>query len=286
MLDLTNLAAVLQAKIAGLAPGADDKAVLLLTKAIESAIGRIGIADIEAATAEALADIAALKTSGTNAVGTATTNGTATIGGAITAGIAQINTALAQPHSHTVSQVTGLQTALDAKLAQGKHTIWIPAGSMTPRATNGASVAALERSNNKLMLRTLDFDAGVQEHAQFAVAMPKSWNEGTLSYQALWMGDGTGGVAWSLQGVAMGDIDSLDAGFGTAVQVTDAWASSGSVHITVESGAVTVAGPPAEGDLVFFQVFRAVADAADTMPVDAKLIGIRLYFTLAAGNDA
>ena len=57
-------------------------------------------------------------------------------------------------------------------------------------------------------------------------------------------------------------------------------------HIGPESSALTIAGTPAEGDLVYFQITRKVADAGDTLAADAKLIGVRLYFTTNAGNDA
>jgi hypothetical protein len=36
---------------------------------------------------------------------------------------------------------------------------------------------------------------------------------------------------------------------------------------------------------VIFQIARVPADAADTMAVDARLLGIRLYYTISAGND-
>lgn len=205
---------------------------------------------------------------------------------------AQVGAATAA-HAHAVSDTTGLQAALDGKaaaatvLTQGKHTIWVPAAAMTARTTNGAAAGTAETANNKIMRKSLDFDATVQEHAQFVVAMPKSWNEGTITFQALWtLTSGSGGVVWGLQGVAVGDGDALDAAFGAAQTVTDAAVAAAALHQTSESAAVTIAGSPAEGDMAAFQIYRAVADAADTLSNDALLLGVKLFYSVNAPNDA
>ena len=51
-----------------------------------------------------------------------------------------------------------------------------------------------------------------------------------------------------------------------------------------ESGAVTIAGSPSVDEEVFFQISRDVS--ADTLTADAKLLGIKLFFTTDAANDA
>lgn len=192
-----------------------------------------------------------------------------------------------------IGAISGLSAALDGKaaattvLTQGKHTIWVPAAAMTPRTTSGAASGTVESATNKIMRKTLDFDAAATEYAQFAIAMPKSWNEGTVSFQTLWTAaSGSGGVVWGLQAVAVGDGDGLDAAFGTAQTVADTLISAGALCQTAESAAVTVAGSPAENDLVIFQLYRAVADAADTAAVDAALLGVRLFYTVNTGSDA
>jgi hypothetical protein len=199
---------------------------------------------------------------------------------------AQVGAATAV-HTHAVNDTTGLQVALDGKLAQGKQTIWIPAAAMTARATNGAATGSVETTTNKVMKKTLDFDTATQEHAQFLIAMPKSWNEGTVTFQALWTAaGGSGGVAWGLHSVAVSDQDNLDSAFGTAQVVTDTLGTAGCLHQTGESAAVTIAGSPTENDLVVFQIYRDVANGADTLGQDALLLGVRLFYTVNAGNDA
>lgn len=179
---------------------------------------------------------------------------------------------------------------LDASVDGSKQTIWVPAGAMRPTTTNGcAALADVETTAGRPDVAVLDFDSSSDEHAQFAVAFPKGWNEGTVTFRAYWMeaGGTSGGVAWALQGVAISDGDTLDVAYGTAVVVTDtSLETAEDLHVTDESAAVTIAGTPAAEDLVYFRVFRDVSDAADTMAADARLVGIKLFYTLETLDDA
>tara|TARA_R100001440_G_scaffold72699_1_gene96733 strand:+ start:1431 stop:2561 length:1131 start_codon:yes stop_codon:yes gene_type:complete len=170
----------------------------------------------------------------------------------------------------------------------GKETIWIPAVAMYPNTTNGCAALAQVELSNAPEIKTLDFDKSSDEFAQFAVAFPKSWNEGTITFQAYFTADSTdtGTTSWALQGVALADNDSLNTAFGTAVAPT-AKAHSGTandLNVTAESGAVTIAGSPSTDEYVFFQIFRDVS--ADDLDADAKLLGIKLFYTTDAANDA
>jgi len=189
---------------------------------------------------------------------------------------------------------TGVAQAVDGgdntaaiKIA-GKESVWVPAVAMYPNSTNGcADIAQVELSNGP-EIRTLDFDKDSDENAQFAVAFPKSWNEGTITFQAYFTADSTntGTVSWVLAGVACADNDTINATFGTGVAPT-AKAHSGTandIDVTAESGAVTIAGSPSTDEQVFFQVTRDVS--ADDLTADAKLLGIKLFFTTDAANDA
>ena|SRR5436190_2705647 len=171
----------------------------------------------------------------------------------------------------------------------GKQTIYIPASAMISAGTSGASTATLESASNKLNYAVIDFDSTTQEYAHFQAAMPKSWDEGTVTFKAFWAAGvaSTGGVAWGLQGIAASDGDTIDTAFGTAVYVVDnGQSSTAKQYVSGESGAVTIGGSPAEGDLVYFRVTRDPANGSDDMAADARLIGIQLFFTTNAGNDA
>lgn len=171
----------------------------------------------------------------------------------------------------------------------GKETIWIPAAAMRPSASGGcASAATIATSANQPDIQSLDFDTTTQEYAQFSVAFPKSWNEGTVTAQFFWSHASTTtnfGVVWNLQGVAMSDDDAIAAAYGTAQQVSDTGGTTNDQYVTSETSAITIAGTPAEGDLVNFRVSRVTGDGSDTMAIDARLMGIKLYFTTDAGSD-
>ena len=189
---------------------------------------------------------------------------------------------------------TGVAKAVDAgdntgaiKIA-GKETIWVPASAMYPNTTSGCADLAQTELSNGPELKSLDFDKSSDEFAQFAVAFPKSWNEGTVTFQAFFTANSTdtGTTAWALQGVALADNGDLNTAFGTAVAPT-AKAMSGTANdlaVTAESGAVTIAGSPSTDEYVFFQISRDVS--ADDLDADAKLLGVKLFFTTDAANDA
>ena len=174
-------------------------------------------------------------------------------------------------------------------LLEGKHTIYVPVSSMLSSITSGPAFAQLESSTNDRNYTVLDFDTTADEHAQFQVAMPKSWNLGTVTFRGYWSTAGavTTGIALGLEGGALSDNEAIDAAWGTAVVVTDdAQSAAGEIYVTAESAAVTIGGTPAAGDLCWFRVFRDVSDANDDMTQDMRLIGIDLFITLTTGNDA
>ena len=183
----------------------------------------------------------------------------------------------------TSSGGTGLTGAV-----VGKQTIYIPAAAMYPNTTAGcADLAQVELSNGP-EIKVLDFDASSDEHAQFTVCFPKLWNEGTVTFQPFWTvtGTNTGTVAWGLSAVAFADNGDINTAFGTNV-VTTAKAHSGTsndLDVSAESGAVTIAGSPSVDEMVFFQIMRDVS--ADDQSGDARLLGVKLFFTTDSLTDA
>ena len=169
----------------------------------------------------------------------------------------------------------------------GKESIWIPALAMKPTVTNGcAPHVSVETTSARPDMQVLDFDKDSDEFAQFNICFPKSWNEGTITYQVYFAGiAATTNVTWTMAGVAVSDNGTIDVAFGTAVAVTDA--AQGAVEellISAESGAVTIAGSPATGELCYFASSRDVSE--DNMAGDARLLGVKIFFTTDAANDA
>ena len=187
-------------------------------------------------------------------------------------------------------EVTGAATVGGAAVkVAGKETMFVPAVAMYPSTTNPCSdVEQVETTALRPDLKVLDFAADADDFAQFAIAMPKSWNEGTVTFQPFWTvtGTNTGTVAWQLAGVAITNDESIDTAFGTQVATT-ALAFSGTSNdlmVSAESGAVTIAGSPAANDMCFFQINRDTS--ADDQTGAARLLGVKMFFTTDAANDA
>jgi hypothetical protein len=159
----------------------------------------------------------------------------------------------------------------------GTHTQWIPAGAWGARTTNGAVFAELELATNDIMLQTFDFDQTTSEGVQFWWEPPAEWNAGTITFNAKWTAaSGAGTVTWELSGHSYTNDDAIDVAIGgTPGSATDTLLLANDMHISPESGNVTIAGAT-KGEAILLQLRR---DIADTLTADAKLIGINITYT-------
>ena len=192
--------------------------------------------------------------------------------------------------STAVTSTAAELNQLDGVVAKtaGKETIWVPASAMQPTTSNPCSdLTTVETTSGRPDMVVLDFDKDSDEFAQFSVAFPKSWNEGTVTFQFFWSGiAATTGVTLGLQGVAVGDNDTIDVAYGTAVLVDDdAQGAVEEMLVSAESSAITIAGSPAVDQLCYFRIFRDVSATNDDMAGDCRLHGIKLFFTTDAAND-
>ena len=171
----------------------------------------------------------------------------------------------------------------------GKQTIFMPAVSMLPRKSNGCSrIQQIETVASNANIMTINFDSSLQEYAQFSVSMPKSWNIGTVSFQAIWSHSTTTvnfGVVWGLSCLALGAGENINQAFGTQVNVTTTGGTANYQYISPESAAITPGNSPAQSDTLYFQISRIIADAGDTLAVDARLHGIKIFYTTNLGSD-
>ena len=212
-----------------------------------------------------------------------------------TAAYGQIWTKTATPNELYFTNDAGndiqLTTGATGPLLTGKHSIWVPAEAISPRSNAGCADLATTAaaSNGRPDIRALAFDKTSTENGQFTIAMPKMWDEGTITFRAYWTNASvtSGGVTWGLKGVSLSDDDAINADFGTIVYVDDTQTGAAKdVHITGESNAVSISGSPAANDLTFFQIERGVSESNDTLNEDALLMGIKIFYTIDSGNDA
>jgi len=169
----------------------------------------------------------------------------------------------------------------------GLQTIWMPAVAMTSRATSGAAAGSYDSGAADISIATFDFDTTAQEFVHFQIAMPESWNEGTITFIPYWTntaGLTTETVEWKLQAYAVSNDDALNATFSNSVTSGDTWIAQNDLHVGPASGALTIDGTPAAGDAVLFELSRNVA-GTDNMTGDALLIGVKILYTVNAGTD-
>jgi hypothetical protein len=188
---------------------------------------------------------------------------------------------------------TNLAAALTGSVLKtaGVETIWIPAGAMKPKVTNGAGQSTYDSGSNDMTITTLDFDTTTQEYAHtLPIAMPKSWAHSSATMTAQFFWTNTGGsaaqtVRWSIAGLAVSDDDALNTAITTGAQtVDDTYLAQNDLHVSAATSAITIAGTPAQNDMVIFEITRVVA--SDDLEGDARLIGVKLLFTTNATNDA
>ena len=181
----------------------------------------------------------------------------------------------------TAAQVLTMNTGATAPewSAGGLQTIWIPAGAMRPTADNGCDeITDAGTQAGRPDMTVLDFAVSADKFAQFQIAFPKSWNEGTITFQVFWCSTATDNdaVNWTLQGVSVPDNSLIDVAYGNAVDVDDNnQGAAEEMLVSQVSAALTIAGAAVD-TVTFFRIGRDVSEGPAAE--DARLIGVKLFF--------
>lgn len=171
------------------------------------------------------------------------------------------------------------------------ETIFIPAGAMTALVTDGADPGTYEYPTNDIIREYFAFDGTSDEYVGFSFPMPENWDRGTVKVKFWWApGDSacTAGdiVTWEIAAGAKSNDDAIDAAVGTYVYVDDEVLAGkdGDDHWSDATGALTIGGTPALGDVVDFKVRRdadASGSGSDDMAEDAWLFGVLIQYKKA-----
>jgi hypothetical protein len=170
-----------------------------------------------------------------------------------------------------------------ADLGIDYETIWIPANTMTPTATNGAAAGTKEYATNDINMDYLAFDGATEEFAEFQLPMPENWDRSTIKAKLFWSsaaGSTTADtVEWEIQAGALSNDDAIDAALETAQVISDALLADAGADLQISGAtpAITVGGTPALGDLIHFKVSRNVG-GTDDMTEDAWLFGVWIQY--------
>lgn len=171
-------------------------------------------------------------------------------------------------------------------LGQGTHSLPIPGVAFTANTTSGAEFNAAETTTNKLMVNGYLFDQSTAEKADISIPMPDNWDGGTITASIYWETaiSGTNAVVWKVSALSLGDSDTVDTAYGTAQSVTDASNGANKRNITAFTSAITPSGTPAAGEELRIRVERDAANGSDTLAGDAKLVGLRLKYSLTSAT--
>lgn len=156
----------------------------------------------------------------------------------------------------------------------GTYIIYSATGTVI---TTAGIIAGADGVEAATVVTTMD------EHAQCTIpSMPSDWDGGTLTAKFIWTANDatTNAVVWEAYLHSFADNEALDTAWGTPKTVTDA--NGGVAYVLRISGAtavITPVGSPAAGELLHVDICRLATDAADTLAVDARLLGVIFTYT-------
>jgi len=167
--------------------------------------------------------------------------------------------------------------------------IYITAGGFKESTSNGCTAVATGEYSDTgtLDVQYLSFGATSDEYAFVNFVMPPTWDRGTIKLKFIWLpasGASQGDiVTWGADGVAKTNDDDFDGvAHGTSVTVDDAVLAGedGDLHVSGATGALTIAGTPALGDLINLRVYRDAdgSEGSDDMAEAAYLVGVLIQY--------
>lgn len=164
-------------------------------------------------------------------------------------------------------------------------TQYVDAGAMKPATTNGAELADVETTTNARNFYAFDFDAATDESVEFKMTLPEAWDGTNIKVKFHWTDGataGSGDVVWAIAALPVGDNDAIDTATLAASTVTDTFIATGDMHTTSATSDLTMTGH-ADGDMVFFRVYRDADNGSDTYTEDARLLGLTIQ--IGESND-
>ena len=161
------------------------------------------------------------------------------------------------------------------------RTRYIPSSAMVAKVIAGASGAVESYTTNAIMSEYYAFVSTASVSVQFQYVFPDEYDLSTLKIKLHYTTVSTStttGVVWGVSAVALGDGSAIDASLGTMVTVTDLPHGKDILAITGTTGALTIGGSPAMGNVIVFNIARITSDASDDNTSDMKLWGITVQY--------
>lgn len=189
-----------------------------------------------------------------------------------------------------VSETGGWKLKTLDNVAKRKIPVTITAQAWQPTTTAGCGDAAnAEMSSNKANFRSLPFGYASKSYACFKMKAPIGYDGSTLDAYFEWHSSGTtsDGVRWGIQIASVGDNETLDASWGTAVEVTDN--ATGTAYrnlISAKAATITPAGTPASGETLLLRIYRDPAHGDDNLNEIVYLDDVTLLLPVDKHSEA
>ena len=199
-----------------------------------------------------------------------------------------VNNAVMGSSTNSVTSTTTGTTY--AGTARPQRSFYVDVGGMLTAVTTGSgAITQTETTTNKVNYLSSSFDGATDTIICFTSPLPKTWNAGTVTAVIYYIPAGTTtgtGIVWTIAGVLIGDNVSPDTAYGTAVSVTDTIQTAARVHISPESGAITIGGTLSGEKQIFWRVTRDADAAGDTNTDAAGLLGVLIKYTATGETDS
>jgi hypothetical protein len=169
----------------------------------------------------------------------------------------------------------------------GRHTLWVPAKEMTPSAVDGCAPLTTNATDGDADVNTLDFDATASESAQFLKKLPM-WDGNPIAAVAYFTHGATSvnfNVLFSISALALADGEDIAGVFGMERDMTGTGGDTLFQYLTAECVALTPLGTKTADSLLYFIVKRINTGVTGNLAIDAKLIGVRIFYTTNAANE-
>jgi len=162
--------------------------------------------------------------------------------------------------------------------SQYVQEIYIDAAAMLT-GISGATPTGVSILDSGIAYDCYSFDSATTGFTQFKF-MVDDYNLGAMKAKFHWTAPGTltGNVVWGIQSQGVTDTEFLNSAFVGGSEVTDAF-STGTGFFTSAAATFTPSGTLETGDLLFFRIYRSVANANDDLGANAYLLGVSIQYT-------
>jgi hypothetical protein len=163
--------------------------------------------------------------------------------------------------------------------------IEIPAGAFISDGTTPCGAPTpIELGTNKHNYKSCAFGYSAKSYGWAPVpSLPFGYTGGTIKAYIVWYSEGTtsNGVRFGIQGNAIGDNESLDPVWGTAVEVTDN--ATGTAYRRLKTSvldAITLGGSPAGGETLSIRLYRDPDHGDDNLNEIVYVLGVTLLIPI------